>query len=380
MKVGLITYGLDRPLNGLSRYATELLQALSRLTGEVELILLNAGRVPASSQVDGIRSIMLPSCRLLPGLLTLGNAMTAIRARQLNLDVVHDPTGVTPFLFGAGGTRIVVTVHDVFAWSSPGMSTMLDAVIYRYWLPCILRRADIVITDSQASRRDIVQFLGVANSRIRVIPLGLSKNYKPVAPTDVMSARARFGLPQNYILFVGSIEKRKNVHGLLQAFAQVKKRNCGHALVIVGARRLSDSAILEALSSLRIEKDVILTGYVPEEDLPALYAGADLFVFPSFYEGFGLPPLEAMACGTPVVTSNVSSLPEVVGDAALTVDPKDIESLAESMYRILADPGLALDLKEKGLRRAARFTWERVARETLNVYSSVLGKNILKQE
>jgi glycosyltransferase involved in cell wall biosynthesis len=372
MRVGLLIYALDRPLTGIGRYTLELARALGAPQGDLQVTLLAAGN-PGLLAGHGFRRIPLYGCRLLPGLVTLGNALIPLLARRFGLDIVHDPTGVTPFLFGAGEARTVVTVHDVFAWSCPGTSTLLDTLIYRHWLPRLLPRVDAVITDSEASRSDIVRFLGVPPTRIRVIYPGVSQAHRTGQEAEVDAVRSRYGLPERYILFVGSVEERKNLRGLLYAYAHLRTMEEVYPLVVVGPRRRKGSEIQRVLWELGLEQHVIFAGYVQEADLNAVYKGADLFVFPSLYEGFGLPPLEAMSCGTPVVTSNVSSLPEVVGDAAIMVDPYDVEALAQAMRRALTDADLRAGMREKGRERATQFTWERAARQTAAVYRELCG-------
>ncbi len=184
----------------------------------------------------------------------------------------------------------------------------------------------------------------------------------------------KLGIQRPYILYVGSIEPRKNLLRLLQAYARLREVAPQWRLVIVGARNiwLSSPLILE-IDKMSLKPWVQFTGFIPESDLPALYNGADLFAFPSLYEGFGLPVLEAMRCGTPVVTSNLSSLPEVAGDAAILVDPYDVEAIASAMQRALTDPALAQDLQRRGLEWSEGFTWERTARQTLALYQKVLS-------
>jgi glycosyltransferase involved in cell wall biosynthesis len=205
-----------------------------------------------------------------------------------------------------------------------------------------------------------------------VVYEGVNVGYRPLNAGEAADTAAGHGLPAGYILFLGSVEKRKNVHGLLQAYARLRQMGEQRPLVIVGLRR-SSAAIEQPLRELDLHPHVIFTGYLPDQDLPAIYSAADLFVFPSLYEGFGLPPLEAMACGTPVVCSHAGSLPEVVGDAAITVDPHDIEGLAEAMRRVLDDQVLRQELREKGLARARLFSWEKAARQTIEVYQQVLN-------
>jgi glycosyltransferase involved in cell wall biosynthesis/uncharacterized membrane protein len=369
LRIGLIAYGLDRPRAGIGRYTLELARALAELGEALEVTLLAAG---GAAPLAGLRSLPLPGCGRMPGLLTLGNVLIPLRARQLDLDVVHDPTGVAPFLFGGGGARTVVTVHDVFPRSCPGTSTLLERILCRHWLPRRLPAVDAVLTASQTSRTDIARYLGLLPSRIHVIPLGVGDRFRPVPWAQMASALSRAGLAPGYILFVGSAEKRKNLDRLLRAYARLRAFDDMPPLAIAGPARLASTSLMKVIQDLELAGHVIVIGYIPDADLPALYSGASLFVFPSLYEGFGLPPLEAMACGVPVVCSNAASLPEVVGDAALTVDPCDVEALAWAMHRVLADPELAADLRVRGLARSGMFTWERTTQETVAVYHRVL--------
>nr|MBC7245819.1 glycosyltransferase family 4 protein [Chloroflexota bacterium] len=373
MRIAILVYGLDRPLSGISRYTVELARALAALPEGPEVRLLAAGGVGPLAEATPFPSIPLLGCSRLPGLVTLGNVLIPRKAHNLHVDIVHDPTGVTPFLFGVGGARMVVTIHDVFAWSCPGHSALPDTLIYRYWLPRVLPRVNAVITVSQVSKTDIVNYLRIPDDKVHVIYEGVDASYHPIPWEETGQMTSRYGLPRGYILFVGSVEERKNLRRLLQAYALLCERGEQRRLVVVGPHKWKYTRILQTVAELGIGQRVIFTGYIPDEDLPALYSGADLFVFPSLYEGFGLPPLEAMACGTPVVCSNAGSLPEVVGDAALLVDPYDVEALAEAMHRVLHDPALCEELRQKGLARAQQFTWEKAALETLAVYEGVLG-------
>ncbi len=373
MRVGMLIYGLDRPLTGIGRYTLELTRALRALGNEIEVILLTAGR-PGLLADGGFRHVPLPGCRLLPGLVTLGNFLIPFVARRFSLDIVHDPTGVIPFLFGAKGAGTVVTVHDVFAWSCRGTSTLLDTLIYRHWLPRIIHKVGAVITVSHHSQNDIQRYLQVAISRLRVIPYGVAPRFHPV-PLDQARAHLlqRFGLSRRYLLYVGALTVRKNIGRALEAFALLHDSFPNLCFVLAGPRTWKQTPVEAIVRRLGIGDRIYLTGPLTDADLPALYSGADLFVFPSLYEGFGLPPLEAMACGTPVVCSSAASLPEVVGDAAVMVDPHDVEGLAEAMYRVLTDADLREELRARGLERARQFTWERTARETVAVYREVLG-------
>lgn len=365
-RVGFLAYALDRAAGGIGRYTRELLDRLAH--SDINVITLHAGY---AAKRDG--QVNLAGAGLLPGLLTVGQAEIAWAARQHKLALVHDPTGCIPLVLT--GVRRVVTIHDAIPYVDPQTSTALDWLIYRFWLPLAARRMDSIITDSQQSKSDIMQFLSVKPENITVIPAAASSAYRPMRRAEIQPALARHALDFPYILYVGSIEPRKNLVRLLQAYALLKEWSSRWHLVIVGARNFwKSSPVLETVERLGFKAWVHFTGFVEEADLPALYNGADLFAFPSLYEGFGLPVLEAMACGTPVVTSNSSSLPEVAGEAALLVDPLDVEAITAAMRQVLSDPALAQELSQRGLQRAMEFTWERTARETIAVYERVLGK------
>lgn len=366
---GLILYGLDRTMGGIGTYTQEIKNALLQLNWP--LLILHAGQTAPQSDVVG-----LFGARLLPGLLSLGQVQIAWYARRHNLVLVHDPTGAMPLFFT--GCAKVATIHDVIPYVHPETSSRLDWLIYRFWLPLAVRRLDAVITDSQQSKADIVQYLPVSPEKVTVIPCAANKRYRPMTIEEITPALARHGLDFPYILYVGSIAARKNLPRLLEAYAQLRQWSTQWRLVIVGARKWKSSPVYETVQRLNLAEYVHFTGYVEEEDLPALYNGADLVTFPSLYEGFGLPVLEAMACGTPVVTSNSSSLPEVAGDAALLVEPTDVAAIAAAMRQLLEDKTLALELRARGLARAAQFSWERTARETIAVYEKVLGHALIK--
>lgn len=377
MKLGILAYALDRPLTGIGRYSIEIARALARTESKPDLTLLTAGTSKASIGTNGCNKVPLRGCRLLPALITLGNLLIPRTSNRLKLDVVHDPTGVSPFLFGAGGAKIVVTVHDVFAWSCPGNSTVLDVLIYHYWLPYLLTKVDAVITVSEQSRKDIQRYLSVPSDRIYLIPYGVARRFHMLPPGQVEEHLIkRFGLSNPYVLFVGTLTVRKNLERALKAFVVLRERFPDLLFVLAGPRTWKQTPVERILKRHNLHDRVRLTGPLTDIDLSALYNGAELFVFPSLYEGFGLPPLEAMACGTPVVASNVSAIPEVTGEAALLVDPLNVEEIAGAMQLVLDNPGLAQDLRERGLARAAEFTWEKTARQTIAVYDRVLGEKL----
>jgi glycosyltransferase involved in cell wall biosynthesis len=239
-------------------------------------------------------------------------------------------------------------------------------------MPRFLKAADVVIAISQCTSRDAVRLYGLDEAKTRVIYAGVSPGFHARAPEAISLVRQKYSLPENFILFVGTIEPRKNLTTLLEAYRALKNEGTGCKLVIVGRKGWLYEGFFRKLRELGLEDEVIFPGFVPDEDLSAFYTAADLFVYPSLYEGFGLPVVEAMACGAPVITSNTSSLPEVAGEAALLVEPTSVEELVAAVRRLLNDKGLQVEMAARGLKRAARFTWEDTARRTAEVYREII--------
>ena len=288
------------------------------------------------------------------------------------VDLYHATNLVMPPLKRAKG---VLTVYDLTFMLFPeyhvkGMQAFASD------MRKFVGRADRIIAISEHTKRDIVELLDVPAEKIRVTLLAADEKFrvldKDAAQHEVL---AKYGIDREYILYTGTLEPRKNVPALVRAFHMLKREaKIPHRLVLAGKKGWLYDRIFAEVRELGLEDEVIFTGYVPDDDLPYLYNGADLFAYPSIYEGFGIPPLEAMACGCPVVASNSSSLPEVVGDAGVMVDPHDEAALAEAMGKVLADSALAASLREKGLDRSRLFSWERCARETLEVYCALIEK------
>lgn len=366
----MISYGADRPTSGITRYTQEVVAALQK--GGIPLTVMHTA--PARIE-DG--SLRLRGAARVPGLLTLGQLEIAWNARRRRLALVHDPTGLVP-LFVTGGRR-VATIHDMIPSLYPENSTFVNRLVARFWLPIAARRLHGIITVSYQSKADIVCVLHVEPERVAVVPNGVDARYQPIDREQAGPVLERYGIRFPYILYVSAVEprkKRKNLPRLLEAYTRLRQWSEDWRLVIAGSVRRDYRPVFDMLEQLKLEAHVHFTGFVAEPDLPALYSGADLFVLPSLYEGFGLPVLEAMACGVPVITSNISSLPEVAGDAAILVDPCSVDEIASALQGVLSNPELAAELRTKGLARARQFTWERTARETIAVYERVLGVQI----
>lgn len=286
-------------------------------------------------------------------------------SRVLRPDVWHAPYYVRPFL---GVPRPVVTVFDVIGRVVPGALPSLRArLLFEMTLRLSLRSAVQIITSSEATKRDLIATYQVVESRLKVVALAADAQFQPQSVQKITGVREKYGLPSRYILYVGSNKPHKNLVSLVRAFAAL---DTDAALVIAGHWDRRYPEAMSLAQSLNIADRVRFIHEIADADLPPLLSSAEVFVFPSRYEGFGLPPLEAMACGAPVIVANTSALPEVVGDAGLLVVPEP-KLLAEAMQTVLDDPSLRMSLRERGLNRARQFSWAETARQTLHVYEQV---------
>jgi len=351
---------------GIGQYTISLLKALADIGSGDDFIVFQSRKAESPLlERSGFRHVGLwtPSHhRLEPYLLSL-------ELLPFSLDLLHSPDFIPPF---RGHFRSIITIHDLAFLYYPRFLTRESAHYYGR-IDQAVRRAHHVIAVSESTRRDIVNLLGVPDEKITVIHEAADPLYRPLDRADALHfVRERFDLPDRFILFVSTIEPRKNVPGLLRAYAQfLEDYKLDVGLVLAGAKGWLHEEVFQLVEELGLQRDCRFLGQVRREDLPYLYNAARCLVHPAFYEGFGLTPLESMACGTPAVVSNVSSLPEVVGDAALLVDPDDEEGLIVALWRLLTDDDLWAELREKGLQRARAFSWEKTARRTLEVYRQV---------
>jgi glycosyltransferase involved in cell wall biosynthesis len=295
--------------------------------------------------------------------------------RRLGLDLLHVPYWGSPL---GPTTPTVVTVHDIIPLLLPAYQGRTLVRAYSRLVAAAARRADFVLTDSVASQQDIVRHLGIPAHRVRPIHLATDDRFRPLTnPASLVTLRQRYSLPGRYLLYLGGFDRRKNVPLLLQAFGQLLSGQGEARLVVAGRLPEKDTTFFpdprRIVRQLNIEEAVRFIGWVPDEEKSMLYAGAVAFVFPSRYEGFGLPPLEAMACGTPVIGCAAASLPEVIGGGGLLVAPDDVDSLARAMSRLWNDSDLRTALSQRALAHAARFRWTKAARETLQVYELLVS-------
>ena len=351
---------------GNETYIVNLLSNLARLQDvRCAAAVAHDSRLPAVLQDAAIELLPLrPHGNWARLVCTLPSA-----CRRWQADILH-VTYVGPL---PATCPLVVTVHDVAFKHYPDFFSPRDRLLFATLLPFTLRRASAVITGSMHAKQEILGFYPFLDGKVHVTPDSPGPLFQPIGEKQSLQAiQSRYGIRTEFILAVGNLQPRKNLLRLISAFASIRGQRGPIQLVIAGKAQWQSSAVYAAVRRLGVERDVAFTGYVIDEDLVLLYNAAKVFVYPSIYEGFGLPVLEAMACGTPVVTSNTSSMPEVAGDAALLVDPYQERHIESAIQQILTNSELASSLSRKGLKRAQGFSWHRTAQQTARVYQAVL--------
>lgn len=357
MKIAIDTQTTLGQKSGFGFYVKNLVEALAKVDRENQYFLI-------SPHLE--KDFSTPQ-RLLWDQMTFPN-----RARKAKVDLLHQPCFSAPLLYPG---KVVVTCHDLISVFFPENLPLASRLFYSKWEPFSYRKASKIIAISEHTKKDLMAFLKIPAHKIRVIQLAASKDFRPIkSRTTLRKVQKKYHTGPNYILDVGTLEPRKNLPFLVRAYALAVREGVEVNLVITGKKGWYYEGLFRLVDDLNLKDKVIFTGYVAEKDLPALYSGAKAFVFPSLYEGFGLPPLEAMACGTPVLSSNTSSMPEVIGRAGILISPRDERVWAKNILKILRDKGLARTLSQMGIRQAKKFSWEETARKTIAVYQEILGE------
>lgn len=379
MHLAVNAYFWNLPHTGSGRYTRQLVYHLNRLVSDIEITLIVPLTPGAPGPQDVPPSVNLKTVGIRPGHLGKVHFEQMVfpqACRAVGATVAHVPYWGSPL---QSPIPLVVTVHDLTTLQVREYRRGIGPRLYNALVTAGARAANEVITDSEASKADIVEYLGIPKAGVTPIYLAVDRQYAP--DPDIlldMAVSQKYELPDSYILYLGGFELHKNVTGLLLAHSYVAQAlGEDYPLVLAGKRPERVSARFpdydSTISRLGLEDYVRWIGFIDEEDKPAVYRGASSFAFVSRYEGFGLPPLEAMACGVPVVASNRGSLPEVLGDAGFNLDPDDTRQIGGSIIATIVQEELAADMKRKGLARAATFSWEKTATETLLVYDNVSG-------
>lgn len=358
---------------GISRYIDRTLAHLGPRLGPECCTVFVGPDVPVDAPAlvaMRVRQANLPTYRPIVRILWEQLVLPLILERD-RVELLHAPAYVGPL---AAPCPMVVTFHDLSYFLLPSAFNRQNRVYLQTFSRWTARRARRFIAVSECTRQDMVRLLGISTDRIDVIYNGVDECFHPEADVARLERfRAAKGLPERFILSLATIEPRKNVVGLLRAYAEARRRGVTEPLVIAGGRGWGDEPIARLVDDLGVRPYVRLVGFVSTDEQPLWYNAATLFAYPSRYEGFGLPVAEAMACGTPVVASNRSSLPEVVGDAGVLADPDDPEALATALVTVLSDDALRHELSVRGIERSRQFTWDEAARSTLKAYQTALG-------
>lgn len=385
MRIGINGYFLREPWTGMGQHLTHLLAALDALTdGEEQYTLLVPrfpGDPPATPPAGLSRRFSIVEGAVGPRQLPVQlaklwweQAGVVLAGRRARIDLLHSPYWTNP-LWCPWPT--VVTVHDVIQLVLPEYTMLARQRVYFGLVTRALRRATEIITVSECSRQDLVRTVGVPIQRVHVVENAISESLAPVTDATALAAlRAKYGLGERFVLYLGANDLRKNLDRLIRAYAALPAPlRDAHQLVIAGRQWPTDHPLYpdpkRVVQELGLGERVVFTGGIPEEEKAPLLSAATVFAFPSLYEGFGLPVLEAMACGTPVLTANTSSLLEVVGDAAVTVDPASVTAITAGLAALLESPERRADLAARGIQRAAGYRWSSVAERTVEVYRGV---------
>jgi len=370
LKIGLDFVNLQSTVDGVGRFMRQLVDGLNKYdSGNEYWVFFSADlaeRVPLDESRFHRWEVKLRRSQYWP----LNQAFFAMQSHRLpRLDVLHSPVSVAPFIIPSGSRRIV-TVHDLAFKPHPETTNIMTRAWQNMAWPICLRQADQIAASSQSTKNDIIRFYGIRADKISVVHL--YPTLDPLSPSVSLGEwRDRLKLPPRYILHVGAPHLRKNIPNLLKAFKWLKERTAlPQKLLLVGPEGWARAILEKRIHELQLADHVRFSGYIADRDLPAVYAAADLFVFPSFYEGFGYPPLEAMTAGVPMAVSWSSSLPEVVGDAGLYFDPYSPEEICSRMIEILTNPDLRERLRAKGFERIKRFSQKKMIEQYMAIYRS----------
>jgi glycosyltransferase involved in cell wall biosynthesis len=371
MRIGIDAHAIGSRTAGNETYIKNLIAALAEIDSENQYVLFFTREDVANEWVGRYKNfsvhLVKPHNRYLRIPVSLPLAVL-----QSGVDLLHVQYTAPPVCF----KPVVTTIHDLSFEHLPEFYTPRERYLFHLAISFTARRAARILTVSEYSRQDLLTTYHLSPEKVVVTPDAIGSQFGPVRdPEKITAVKKKYRIEKDYLLSVGTLQPRKNIVRLIKAYDALRSSDdeFAHQLVIVGRKGWLYQDIFRVAQGSRHLSDILFTGYVDEEDLPALYNGATAFVYPSIFEGFGLPVLEAMACGTPVVTSNSSSLPEVVGDAGLTVDPYDELAIQKAIQRVVFDEVLRQKLVKRGLAQAQKFSWQKTAEMTLNVYKQVLG-------
>lgn len=385
MRIAINGFFWGQPTTGSGQYVRSLVKAMAKLAPENEYVIVIPRDKALGEEITplpdiGARVFLYPERQGFSLIsenlakLSFEQSVFARVCQREHVDVAHMPYFASPL---SPPVRTVVTVHDLIPMILPLYRGSIFVQMYTQLVAAAARRAHAVIADSECTKRDIIARLGIKSERVHTIYLAADARFQPLNdPSQITAVRKRFDLPEKFLLYLGGYDQRKNIRVIIEAFSLLPELyEEGYRLVLGGVTRGAGSDLLpdprREVTRIGLNEDAVrFLGWVREEDKPGLYASATLFLFPSLYEGFGLPPLEAMACGAPVISSNTSSMPEILGDAGMLIEPEGAISWAESIRATINDASLLGRMRERGIAQAKQFSWEHAARETLALYES----------
>ncbi|MCF6171093.1 MAG: glycosyltransferase family 4 protein [Bacteroidales bacterium] len=366
MKIAILADPLDGQYAGIHVYTRELIDALNQFDKKNEYVLV---RQKKGAEFPGMKQVVVPNFPVYTGFQVLRVFfLFPLILRKLKVDAVVEPAHFGPFNLPKRMKRITV-IHDLTPIKFPGLHRFYSQALQRIFLRGILKRAHLILTNSENTSRDTLEFYPGSEKKIKRIYLGKEDIFKPDFHSETIS---KFGLDEPYFLFVGTIEPRKNLLVLLKAYTAFRQAvRKPVRLIIAGQLGWKAEPEMEALAQHPFKNDIVITGYVKREELPVLYTNARAFIYPSKYEGFGLPVLEAMACGAPCLVSDSSSLPEVGGEAALYFSPADSDKLCSLMIAVNADEGKRDEMRKRSLGQAEKFSWKKCAEEFMDAIETL---------
>mgnify|MGYP001112395516 CR=1 FL=1 len=367
MRIGVMLRNMGEK-GGVGLYTVNILKNLLKIDKDNQYILFYQGRKRKTSFSD--YSNVEEQWINVPYKILWDQIFIPFSALKARIDLLFSPKWTAPLL---SPCKTLMVVPDVGYYLYPEFWKGRDVLYLKLMIPLYLRKATRVIVVSHTSKEDIIKFTGVDKSKIVAVYVATDIFTGPLDLSFVEKVKAKYSLPSKFILHVGLIYPGKNVERLIQAFAKLTKK-FSYKLVLVGGFKWKYTRIFDLIEKFNLKDKVIMTNWIPRSELPVFYKLADLFAFPSLYEGFGVPVLEAMAWGCPVVTSSTGAIPEIAGDAALIVNPRSVDEIYKAMVRVLEDGKLREELVSKGYARAKKFSWEKSARETLSVFTELEGK------
>lgn len=365
LKIGIFAPMTGRRAGGPETYDMELVRGLSRIDGTNQYTIYCVNDAAVERLETGQPNFRVHQLRPSVRFVSIPISLPLERLKR-PVDLLHCTFVAPPFPMG----RTLFSLLDLSPFSHPQFYPPLIRLRLTRLFAASIRKAEAVLCISEFTRNDLLNRFNYPPDRAFVTHLGVDPRYRPIADKHTLQAKLQsYGINEPYILCVGKLQARKNTIGLLRAFHMLKQQErIPHKLLFVGRKTWTSSDVPPLVNELDLNQHILHTGHAPDDDLPYFYNGADALAYPSLFEGFGLPVVEAMACGTPVVTSNVTSLPEVAGDAAILVDPYKVEDIAGGLHKALSGGALVRDMRAKGLERARLFTWDSTARKTLEAY------------